>query len=342
MRKLVIAALASGFLLLCMANSYAQGPLPGIASFDYLQQPTVARDAGLSPGWFGSFAQVEPALHAPRLFVAWSPNISSIKLAATANAYGDAFNNGYGEGTIEWSTNGVWLGLSLPAQVTKRLSADLQGWYFIPGNQHVEAFGRASGLREGDTFADHISGNLDIKTTWFAIDLEGCLHVSKPYGFLAGVRYDYLQGTITLPGPLEAMVVGQFPGVRPKLDIGLNSIFPYVGVKTSLSTGLGSMTFSVKGFPWAISVADAHPKSGYFGELFFSYQVSPVREFSLSFFAKADVAHAAFDEYSQVANVFKKDPSIPQTVGLEETLPVTWRQYMIGGVATVNFGLPFL
>jgi hypothetical protein len=227
-------------------------------------------------------------------------------------------------------------------QFNERLAADLQGWYFFPGNKHVEVSGRASGFNDGVFQSGVVSGNLDIKTTWFAIDLEGCCRASSQFAILVGVRYDYLQGTISAPDPLDALLVGQFPGLRAKLDINLNSIFPYLGARTSLSNGLGTLTFSVKGFPWALSVADVHPKSGYFGEVFFSYDLIPSSDLSLSFFAKADCAHAVFDEFSQVANIFNKDPSAPQSLSLEQSLPVTWKQYYIGGVATLNFAFPLL
>ncbi|MBI4965290.1 MAG: hypothetical protein HY913_18585 [Desulfomonile tiedjei] len=342
MKNLGIAFLALSLLVAGLtATSFAQAPVTGTTPFNY-PPSTLARDASASVGWFGSYAQLDPALRGPRLFAAWSPNASSIKLAATANAYGDANNNAYGEGTVEWSTNGLWLGLSIPVQVNERLSVDLQGWYFVPGNKHIEVSGQASGLNNGVFQSGSVSGNLDIKTTWFAIDLEGCCRTSSGFAILGGVRYDYLQGTITAPDPLEALLVNQFPGLRAKLDVNLNSIFPYLGVRSTLSTGLGSLTFSAKGFPWAISVADVHPKSGYFAEVFFSYDVIPSRDLSLCLFAKADVAHAVFDEFSQVGNIFNKDPSAPQNISLDQSLPVTWQQYLIGGVATLNFGFPFL
>ena len=332
-----ISLLLAGFT----ANSLAQAPVTGTMPFNY-PQSTLLADVGVGADLFGSLTRLEPALYPPRLFVAWSPNASSLKLAATANVYGDALNNGYGEGTIEWSTNGLWLGLSLPVRVNERLSADLQGWYFVPGNGHIAVSGRASGLNNGVFQSGAVSGNLDIKTTWFAIDLEGCCRASSGFAILAGVRYDYVQGSITAPAPLEALLDGHFPGLRAKLDLNLNSIFPYLGARSIFATGLGSLTFSAKGFPWAISVADVHPKSGYFAEVFFSYDLVPSRDFSLSFFAKADWARAVFEEFSQVANIFNKNPSVPQNLSLQQTLPVTWQQYLIGGVATLNFGFSFL
>ncbi len=68
----------------------------------------------------------------------------------------------------------------------------------------------------------------------------------------------------------------------------------------------------------------------------------PTRDFSLSFFAKYDVEHAVFDELSQVGDIFNKNPFIMQNISLQENLPVTWQQYLIGGVVTLNFWLPFL
>lgn len=62
----------------------------------------------------------------------------------------------------------------------------------------------------------------------------------------------------------------------------------------------------------------------------------------MSLFAKADVAHAVFDQLSQVGNIFGKNLPVPQNISVEQSLPVTWHQYLIGGVATLKFELPFL
>jgi hypothetical protein len=340
-KNLGIAFLALSFLAICMGNSFAQAPLIGVTPFNY-PQSTLSTDTSVSADVIGSYFQVDPALHSPRLFAAWSPNASSIKLAATASDYLGAFDNVYGEGTLEWSTNGLWLGLSLPMQVNERLSVDLQGWYFFPGNEHIEVSGRASGLYHNNPQSIDVGGNLDIKTTWFAIDLEGCCRASAQFAVLAGVRYDYLQGTITGVGPIETLALNQLPGLRPQLDVNLNSIFPYLGFRSSLPIFLGSLTLSIKGFPRAISVGDVHPKSGYFAEAFFSYDLLPSRDLSLSFIAKADAAHASFDDSSQAASIFNQGPYAPQNRILEQSLSVTWQQYYIGGVATLNFAFPLL
>lgn len=341
MKSWGIAFLAISFFAISVTDSSAQVSPAGITPFTY-SQSTPSSDTSGSFGMFGSLLQSESSLFAPRLFGAWSPNSSSIRLSATANAYEDANNSGSGEGILEWSTNGVWLGLSLPMQINRLLSLDVQGWYFFPNNKHVEISGQATGVMNGQFGSESVSGNLDIQTTWFAIDIEGSVRVSSEFSILAGVRYDYLQGTITAPDPLEALLLSQFPGLRAKLDVNLNSIFPYLGAKYSISTGQGSITFALKGFPCAISVAEVHPTSGYFGEVFCSYEVSPKKDFSLSLFAKADAAHAVFEECSQVANIFNRDPSVQQNTRVDQSLPVTWQQYMIGGVGTLNFGLPFL
>jgi hypothetical protein len=340
MKNLAILFLALGLWVAgSPASSFAQAPLIGMIPFNYAQS-TLSGDASVSSGMFGSFTRVDSALYTPRLFVAWSPNASSIKLAATAGDYLSPYDNVYGEGTVEWSTKGLWLGLSLPIQINERLSADLQGWYFFPGNKHAEVSGRSSGLRGNQPQSLDVGGNLDIKTTWFAIDLEGSCRASSQFAVLAGVRYDYLQGTIRAVGPIEALVVNQFPGLRPQLDVNLNSIFPYLGLRSSLPTSLGALTLSIKGFPWALSVGDAHPKSGYFAEAFFSYDLIPSRDLSLSLIGKADAARATFDELSQAASIFNTDPSAPPNRILKQSLSVTWQQYYIGGVATLNIAFP--
>ena len=341
MKNLGIAVMVVCFVAVCVANASAQAPLVGAGPFG-VPLSTGPGDTRVVAGWFGPNAETGPTLFAPRLFAAWSPNSSSIKLAGTGSAYGDASNNAYGEGAIQWSTNGLWLGLSLPVQINSRLSTDLQAWYFFPGQKYVEVFGRGSELDGGNPSSGNISGNLNIDTTWFAVDLEGSYRTSADFAILAGVRYDYLQGTISLPESLGDIIIGAYPALRSKLDINLNSIFPYVGLRSRYSTAQGSLTFSVKGFPWAISVADVQPESGYFAELFCSYDVVPSSDFSLSLFAKVDIARAVFNDFSKVTNVFNKDPAAPQDVLLDQSLPITWQQYLIGGVATLRFGLGFL
>ncbi|MGO9119266.1 MAG: hypothetical protein ACLQPD_16870 [Desulfomonilaceae bacterium] len=256
------------FLAISNSSSFAQSPFTGAKPFNY-PQSTLSKDTRVGTGWFGSFPLLEPAFLPPRLFAAGSPSASSIKVAATANVYADALNNGQGLGNIEWSTSGLWLGLSLPVQVNRWLWADLQGWYFFPSNSHVDVSGQASGLINGVFNSLAVSENLDINTTWFATDLEGSFRVSSDFAVLGGVRYDYLQGTIRLPDSLEALVPSTFPGLRTKLDVSLNSLFPYFGVRRSISTGQGTLTFYLKGFPWAVSVAKGRRSRGILLKCFF-------------------------------------------------------------------------
>lgn len=340
-KHLSIAVMVFGCVVLVAANSCAQGPasesMPfrGMLSTDYM-------GSGLSAG-APACGPCEPKGRlAPRVFVGWSPNASSIKLAASASAYLDPSNNLYGEGTMQWSTNGLWLGVSLPLAINDRLSADLQGWYFVPGNRHVEVSARGSIINGDEPESEGLSGNLNISTLWCAADLEGSYRTSPDFSILAGVRYDYLQGTISLPQSLDQIVAATYPGLRAKLDINLNSLFPYVGFRTFVAVAAGSLNLSVKAFPWAVSVADVHPTSGYFVELFGSYDVMPWRDVSLSVFAKADFAHAVFEDRTQVAHIFDRDPSAPENTSVQQSLPVTWQQFMVGGLATMYFDLSFL
>lgn len=338
MKYLTFAVMLLFSVTLCPAASFAQVPFAGTAPSG--SAPWNASGSSLAgAGCFPSCSHPDPGLLAPRFFAGWSPNASSIKLGATASAYVDEINNLYGDGSIVWSTNGLWLGLSLPWQISDRFGMDLQGWYFVPGNRHVEVSASGTTLNEGDPSSGSIRGNLNVSTMWFASDLEGSYWAYAHFAVLAGVRYDYLQGTISLPQSLQDIANNDLPGFRAKLDLNLNSIFPYVGFKSLLPAGQGSLTFSVKGFPWAVSVADVHPKSGYFAEVFCSYDVMPSLNFSLSLFGKAQVAHAVFEELSQVGNIFNKDLSIPPETPVNQSLPVTWQQYIIGGAATFYFNL---
>jgi hypothetical protein len=338
MKYLTFAVMLCCSVTLCLAVSFAQAPVAGTAAFG----PAPLTGPGgpvVGAGCFPSCSHADPGLLSPRFFVGWSRNASSIKLGATASAYVDEINNMYGDGSIVWSTNGLWLGVSLPWQISDRFATDLQGWYFVPANKHVEVSASGTTLSDGDPSSGSIRGNLNVSTTWFACDLEGSYWTHAHFAVLAGVRYDYLQGTISLPQSLQDIANNDLPGFRAKLDLNLNSFFPSGGFKSLRPAGQGSLTFSVKGFPWAVSVADVHPKSGYFAEVFCSYDVMPSLNFSLSLFGKAQVAHAVFEELSQVGNIFNKDLSIPPETPVNQSLPVTWQQYIIGGAATFYFNL---
>lgn len=340
-KHLSIAMVAFGCVVLFAAISCAQGlrseamPIDGPLS-------TESRGSAVTAGGYGCGWCEPKERFTPRIFVGWSPNASSIKLAATASAYLDPSYGLLAESTIEWSTRGVWLGLSLPLPINERLSADLQGWYFFPGNRHVEISARASLFTEEDALSAALANNPNISTRWCAADLEGSYRTSPGFSILAGVRYDYLQGTISLPQSFDQLLPVVYPGIRSKLDVNLNSLFPYVGFRTLVSVPAGSLNLSVKAFPWAVSVADVRPTSGYFAELFCSYDVMPLRALSLSVFAKADIAHAVFQDLTQVAYVFNAEGSIPENAPVQENLPVTWQQFILGGLATMYFDLSFL
>lgn len=275
----------------------------------------------------------QPSTGSPSFFIGWAPNASFISLAASAFAT-DGVDSAQGEGKILWSTNGLWLGLGLPAPLSERFSVSAEGWVFIPGNRHVEAWGRGTSTAYGPA---SVSGNLDIDTAWFAVDLGCSYEAADSFWVLGGVRYDYLQATISAPGALETLIYQEFGPVRAKVDVGLNSIFPYVGLMHRVGTENRNVVMSLKGFPGALSVADARPKSGWFAEFGVECNVNPSDSLSLSAFGRVDTARAVFDEFSDIANIFGVEPDRPPYIRSEQDLAVHWVQYIIGARVTLDF-----
>lgn len=276
-----------------------------------------------------------PVLDSPALFVGWSPNASFISLSVTGTGY-DGVDAAWGDGKLLWSTNGLWLGIGLPASLNDRLGVLVEGWVLVPGNSNVEASAR--GARTGEDPA--ISGNLDIDTTWFAIDVGGSYRVLESTQVIAGVRYDHLDGTMKAPESLERQIFQGVGALRPELDINLNSVFPYVGLSYRIGNRFRNVSATVKGFPAAISVAETHPKQGYFGELSIEASAQPLDSVMLSLFGRADVAYAVFEEFSDVAGIFGREPNRPATVSIEQALSVNWQQFIIGGRIGLNFRSP--
>jgi hypothetical protein len=162
--------------------------------------------------------------------------------------------------------------------------------------------------------------------------------------FIGGLRYDYLQGTISVPGNLEQLIIQQlgFP-FRVKLDVNLNSIFPYVGLMYATGSPSNQVSVFVKGFPAALAVSESAPHSAYFGEIGLEYSVRPLSfdDVSVTFFTKANVARAVFKELSDIANIFDSNVPPVGTVALDQSLSVNWIQYYLGGTITFNYDLPF-
>jgi hypothetical protein len=278
--------------------------------------------------------------HAPKPYVAWSPNVSSIKLSIDVNVLP---GQGSGSGHLEWSTNGLWVGIGLPVSITRRFGLTAEGWYFVPGNRHVMAAGRGFVSRQGLPF--YQEGNLNITSEWFTAELRGAYRI--PYGLtlLAGVRYDYLQGTISASSDAERLIV-RTVGVPfdAQVDVNLNSIFPYVGLMYNTGVEANRLSISVKGFPAAISASGDTPDRAYFGEIGFEWSFNPLgmRNLALAFFAKADAAHAVFSEVVDVQNAFRASPTVggPFSFRVIESLSLDWKQIFIGSTVTFNFDLP--
>lgn len=296
--------------------------------------PTTDNRSGFSLG--GSSIRLLP----PKAYFLWSPNSSMIKLSLVGDTT-DGMDSAWGTAELLWSTNGCWLGLSLPVSFYDRLSLTADAWYFLPGNLHIEAAGEGTNTATG---SGGIAGNLNVRTDWFAVELRAAYEMTPGLSFIGGLRYDYLQGTISVPDNLEQLIF-QSVGIpfRVKLDVNLNSIFPYVGLMYATGSPSNQLTMFLKGFPAALAVSENAPHSAYFGEIGLEYSVSPLsfNDVSVSFLAKANAARAVFKELSDIVNIFDKTVPPMGTVALDQSLSVNWIQYYVGGTITFNYDLPF-
>jgi hypothetical protein len=269
--------------------------------------------------------------------VAVSPELSSIKLRAQAEG-SDGVDSAYLRGGLEWSTTGVWLGLALPASLTNKLSLLVEGWYFVPGSSSVNMSGQSVHTADGTNL---ISGDLNAKTDWFSTDLRTAYEYRDGFSILAGLKYDYLQGTMTPRDNLLQWFTNVAPpGLSARIDVNLNSIFPYLGLMYRTRDGRNNIGVFAKGSPFVLQIGQDAPHTAYFAEVGLEYGIILFDNISLSCFAKYDTAHGVFVDLSDATNIFQKTPPPLGTVALYQDLTVHWSQLTLGISAALNFNLP--
>lgn len=289
------------------------------------------------PTGFGMF---RPDFGSPSLLVGYSPNASFVSLSATANTLnrGDGDDSAWGGGKLHWSTDGLWVGGRVPISCGQRLGVKGEIWALMPFNRNVA--GRA-GLFSTVDGESALSGTIKIDTTWVVVDLEAEYEVLGSGGLLAGVRYDYFEAVLKASDSLQQVAVNDFGQPLPKVDVTLNSVFPYVGISYKIGRPSPTLIVWAKGFPTALSVADARPENGYFAQIGIEATMRPTDPLSISVFARVDLSRAVFREFSDISNIFNLNPPVSQDVTFEQGLAVNRQQYIIGAMIELQFANNF-
>ncbi|GEM_PF-1775980 len=340
-KRVVVLALGFFVLFVCPATVRAQG-LDGIPLLSELSRlrwfSTGSADDQVAEDSAGSgLGQWSPRLGFPRLCLAVSPEFSSVKLRPKAES-SDGGDSAYLKGGIEWATNGLWVGLALPATFTTRLSLLVEGWYFLPGASSLTMSGQSTHTADGTNL---ISGDLNAKTDWFFTDLQTAYEYSEGFSILAGVRYDYLQGTMTARDDLHQWLGNAANSrLRARIDVNLNSIFPYLGLKFTMKDGRNVIGFFAKGSPMVLQIGQGALHTAYFAEIGMEYSFTLFRHLSLACFAKYDVAHGVFAKLTDVSDIFQRTPPRLGTMTVDQDFTVNWGQFTLGASAAFHFSLP--
>jgi hypothetical protein len=245
-----------------------------------------------------------------------------------------------GEGRVEWSTRGNWIGLSQPLRITDRFRIALKGLYFIPAENsiQVEADGRVTRFISGS-----VTGQAEVVNQWFIVELEAAHQWSDSLTLLGGIRYDYLSATsadLLKILPLDPRIVLPIPPQR--IDAVANSVFPYVGIRHTIGLH-GDISITAKGFPSVIISPPRTSASGYFAELELDYSPAPVQNIlghaDASVFARMNLVHAVFREVD-VLELLHIDPLPPLIHSESEVVGVHWQGLMAGLNVTFRFDFP--
>jgi hypothetical protein len=268
----------------------------------------------------------------------------------------------YGQATLRFKAKGLWLGASLPYRFGNGLSLRARAEYFFPFRDRISASGAGNAANStvyttfyaGGGSSQYVesgpsgaaaSRDVDSTTRWFFVDLEAAYEVSDMLWITGGLRYDRLQ---VETGPLVAGV---------SLSAELNSVVPFVGLKTGVGSGGSRVTAEVKGFPVLFfPTTGLHNQKGYFGEFMFEYRNTFSPDWSLSVFLRGNLLHASFRDRSAILGIFSLaglvggagkqslDPQyslISQSVQDEDwSFNFDWQQLTVGASLTAFFQLP--
>ncbi len=312
--------------------------------------------------------EFSPRLHLPKFFLGVSSKPSSIRLDLNVGLHAPAQGPPLplsaqvrSRTALEWKTNGVWLGASLPLSLTDRFGIALDGWTFWPGSKTVD-LGLNGVLEVGiPPTIPILAGTADIqfdvrRVNWYELDLRAEYQCLRNFWLLGGVRYDFLDAVVlgpvygsatgyTLPPlpPFQALISGASP-FSTEIDFDLSSLFPYVGVKTMVWTANTRLALVAKGSPVPLRLGRDAPIKAYFGELCLDYSVVPFHDVTLGFFAKYDTQRAVLKGLRNVLEVYtsglEKLSAVPAPgVGFDQDATVQWNQLTFGGSFTLDFSL---
>lgn len=262
-----------------------------------------------------------------------------------------------GEGELEFDARGLWLGATVPVRLSNSLTLRATGEYFFPVRDmfRASAAGDFSYSGPGGPYTGEglLESDASSSTRRFFVDAEFAYSGALPgrASILAGVRYDRLLSAGTLGSTGDFTLGGgsvASPFLPSRTTVELNSVTPYLGIRTWAGGPFGGVTFEIKGFPAAVFSANGNYKGqrGYFGEFKAEYYFPLSSNFSGSFFIKGDVIHASFTELTSVislspplTNVFPPIP-VGTTVNnsdAEVATSVDWKQLSVGGSLTLIF-----
>ncbi len=333
-------------LILCTQSPEAWGADAGRQDAWLPDMPTFSD----LPGWpvspepllFGDatyFGPLRIGFEAPTVFLAHTFDTSNISIYLDrTDSVGPL--GAQGEGRVEWSTRGNWIGLSQPLRITDRFRIALKGLYFIPAENsiQVEADGRVTRFISGS-----VTGQAEVVNQWFMAELEAAHQWSDSLTLLAGVRYDYLSATsadLLKILPLDPRIVLPIPPQR--IDAVANSVFPYVGIQHTIGLQ-GDISITAKGFPSVIISPPRTTASGYFAELQLDYSPGLVHNIlghaDASVFARMNLVHAVFREVD-VLELLHVDPLPPLIHSESEVVGVHWQGLMAGLNVTLRFDFP--
>jgi hypothetical protein len=262
----------------------------------------------------------------------------------------------FGQARLRFEATGLWLGASLPYRFPNGISLRARAEYFFPFRDRIFASGIGNSIRSilftefGDGDIQYSSSSqsggaialdLDSTTRWFFVDLEAAYEVSDTLWLTGGLRYDRLQ-----------VQTGSVVGVS--LSAELNSVVPFVGLKTGVGSGGSQLTAEVKGFPVLFfPTTGLHNQTGYFGEFMFEYRNTFSPDWSLSVFFRGDLLHASFRDPNAILGIFSFEgltnyagpgatglPLIGQSVQGENAWSFDWQQLTVGASLTAFFQLP--
>jgi hypothetical protein len=265
----------------------------------------------------------------------------------------------FGQARLRFEATGLWLGASLPYRFGNGLSLRARAEYFFPFRDRIFASGSGNSIQstlytdifenDGEIYQDFSSNqssnaialDVDSTTRWFFVDLEAAYEVSGMLWLTGGLRYDRLQ--------VETATKRGF-----SLIAELNSVVPYVGLKTRVGSGGSQVTAEVKGFPVLFfPPTGLHNQTGYFGEFMFEYRNTFSPDWLLSVFFRGDLLHASFRDPNAILGIFSFDamesaaqPLYPgesligQSVQGENAWSFDWQQLTVGASLTAFFQLP--